>query len=50
MRENLWSDTDYMGVLVDDYNKTPHNAFYTMFTPFQVQFTKDLEYKLEKIN
>jgi hypothetical protein len=47
-----------MANLVEDYNHTPHNAFYGMFTPFQVQFTRDLEryfikeneYKLEKIN
>jgi hypothetical protein len=42
--------------LVEDYNHTPHNAFYGMFTPFQVQFIRDFEryfikeneYKLEK--
>jgi hypothetical protein len=58
VRENLWLDTEYMDNLVEDYNHTPHNAFYGMFTPFQVQFTRDLEkyfikeneYKLEKIN
>ena len=58
VRENLWLDTEYMANLVEDYNHTPHNAFYGMFTPFQVQFTRDLEryfikeneYKLEKIN
>jgi hypothetical protein len=44
--------------LVEDDNHTPHNSFYGMFTPFQVQFTRDFEryfikenkYKLEKIN
>jgi hypothetical protein len=47
-----------MSQLVDDYNNKPHRAFYHMFTPFQVQFTRDLEryfikeneYKLEEIN
>jgi hypothetical protein len=45
-----------MAQLVDDYNNTPHRAFYHMLTPFQVQFTRDLEryfikeneYKLEE--
>jgi hypothetical protein len=47
-----------MAQLVDDYNNTPHTAFYHLFTPLQVQFTRDLEryfvkkneYKLELIN
>jgi hypothetical protein len=47
-----------MAGLVDDYNHTPHSAFYHLFTPFQVQFTPDLEryfikeneYRLENIN
>jgi hypothetical protein len=47
-----------MTQLVDEYNHTPHSAFYHMFTLFQVQFTRDLEryfmkkneYKLESIN
>jgi hypothetical protein len=29
--------------LVDDFSNTPHRAFYHMFTPFQVQLTRDLE-------
>jgi hypothetical protein len=58
VRSNLWLDIEYMTQLVDDYNHTPYSAFYHMFTPFQVQFTRDLkkyfmkenEYKLETIN
>jgi hypothetical protein len=47
-----------MAQFVDDYNNTLHTAFYHMFIPFQVQFTRDLEryfireseYKVEKVN
>jgi hypothetical protein len=39
VRSNLWLDIEYIAQLVDDYNHTPHSAFYHMFTPFQVQFT-----------
>jgi hypothetical protein len=47
-----------MAQLVEEYNHTPHSAFYHMFTPFQVQFTRNVEryfikeneYKLESIN
>jgi hypothetical protein len=47
-----------MSLIVSEYNNTPHNNFYGLFTPFQIQFTRDLEryfireneYKLEKIN
>jgi hypothetical protein len=47
-----------MAQLVDEYNHTPHSALYHIFSPFQVQFTRDLEryfmkeneYKLESIN
>jgi hypothetical protein len=57
IREQFWLDADYMALLVNEYN-TPHNNFYELFTPFQVQFTRDLEryfireneYKLEKVN
>jgi hypothetical protein len=27
IRENLWLDTDYIAVLVEDYNHTPPNDF-----------------------
>jgi hypothetical protein len=58
VRSNLWLDIEYMAQIVDDYNHTPHSTFYHIFTPFQVQFTQDLErsfmkeneYKLELIN
>jgi hypothetical protein len=58
IRSNLWLDINHVAQLVDEYNNTPHSAFYHMFTPFQVQFTRDLEryfmkeneYKLEEIN
>jgi hypothetical protein len=33
----------YMMEVVEKYNNTKHSAFYSMFTPFEVQFTKDLE-------
>jgi hypothetical protein len=44
--------------LVDDYNHIFYFAFYHLFTPFQVQFTRDLEryfikeneYRLQDIN
>ena len=57
-REHFWLDVEYMALLINEYNHTPHTAFYGKFTPFQVQFTKDLEryfireneVKLEKIN
>ena len=57
-REHFWLDNNYMAELVNEYNHTPHSAFYGRFTPFQVQFIKDLEryfireneIKLEKIN
>ena len=58
IREQFWLDANYMAVVVNEYNNTPHNAFYGQFTPFEVQFTRDLEryfireneYKLEQIN
>jgi hypothetical protein len=58
VRSILWLDIEHMAQLVDDYNHTPHSTLYHMFTPFQVQFTRDLEryfmkeneYKLESIN
>jgi hypothetical protein len=58
VRSILWLDINYMAQIVDEYNHTPHSSFYHMFTPFQVQFTRDLEryfmkkneYKLEEIN
>jgi hypothetical protein len=58
VRTTLCLDIEHMAQLVDDYNNTPHRAFYHMFTPFQVQFTRDLEryfikeneYKPEEIN
>jgi hypothetical protein len=58
VRENLWLDTEYMANLVEDYNHVLYNVFYGIFTPFQIQFTRDLEryfikeneYKLENIN
>jgi hypothetical protein len=58
VRSNLWLDIEHTAQLVDEYNHTPHSAFYHIFTPFQVQFTRDLEryfmkeneYKLESIN
>jgi hypothetical protein len=58
IREQFWLDADYMALVVNEYNNTPHNAFYGQLIPFQVQFTRDLEryfireneYKLEKIN
>jgi hypothetical protein len=58
VRSNLWLDINYTAQLVDDYNHTPHSTFYHVFTPFQVQFIRDLEryfmkeneYKLETIN
>jgi hypothetical protein len=58
VRGILWLDINHMAQLVDEYNHTPHSAFYNMLTPFQVQFTRDLEryfmkeneYKLEEIN
>jgi hypothetical protein len=58
VRSILWLDINHMAQLVDEYNHTPHSAFYHMFTPFQVQFTQDLEryfmkekeYKPEEIN
>jgi hypothetical protein len=43
VRTTLWLDIEYMAQLVDDYNNIPHTAFYHLFTPFQVQFTRDLE-------
>ena len=57
-REHFWLDIEYMANLVNEYNHTPHTAFYGKFTPFEVQFTRDLErffineneMKLEKIN
>jgi hypothetical protein len=57
MNENFWLDTMFMMEVVEKYNNTKHSAFYSMFTPFEVQFTKDLERyfikknqkKLEKI-
>jgi hypothetical protein len=58
VKSNLWLNIEHITKLVDDYNHTPHSAFYHMFTPFQVQFTRDLEryfikeneYRLENIN
>jgi hypothetical protein len=58
VRENFWVDVEYVANLIEDYNPTPHNAFYGLFTQFQVQFTrnferyfiKESEYKLEKMN
>jgi hypothetical protein len=57
-REHFWLDMEYMANLVNEYNHTPHTAFYGKLTPFEVQFTRDLErffineneMKLEKIN
>jgi hypothetical protein len=56
-RSILWLDINHMAQIVE-YNHTPHSAFYNIFMPFQVQFTRDLEryymkeneYKLEEIN
>jgi hypothetical protein len=58
VKTNLWLNIKRMAGLVDDYNHTPHSAFYHLFTPFQVQFTRDLEryfikeneYRLENVN
>jgi hypothetical protein len=58
VRSILWVDINHMAHLVDECNHTPHSAFYHMFTPFKVQFTRALkryfmkenEHKLEKIN
>jgi hypothetical protein len=57
VRSILWLDINHMAQLVEEYNHTPHSAFYHMFTPFQIQFTRDLEryfmkeneYKIEQI-
>jgi hypothetical protein len=50
VRSNLWLDIEHMAQLIEDYNNTPHSAFYHMFTPFQVQFTRDLERYFMKEN
>jgi hypothetical protein len=57
INENFWLDTMFMMEVVEKYNDTKHSAFYSMFTPFEMQFTKNLERyfikenqkKLEKI-
>jgi hypothetical protein len=33
----------YMMEVVEKYNNTKHTAFYSMSTPFEVLFTRDLE-------
>jgi hypothetical protein len=45
VRSILCLDINHMAQLVEEYNHTPHSAFYHMFTPFQVQFTRDLSSK-----
>jgi hypothetical protein len=34
-RPYFWLNIEHMAELVDDYNHTPHSAFYHMFIPFQ---------------
>jgi hypothetical protein len=50
VRNIWWLDVNHMAQLVDEYNHTPHSAFYHVFTPFQIQFTRDLERYFMKEN
>jgi hypothetical protein len=50
VNENFWLDSMYMMQIVEECNHTKHNAFYNLFTPFQIQFTRDLERHFIKEN
>jgi hypothetical protein len=50
INENFWLDSMFMMEVVEKYNNTKHSAFYSMFTPFEVQFTRDLERHFIKEN